>query len=71
MQLLDQRILIASIVEVQATINEALRNGEFELAETLWVLQREKGERLKNGNYYPKSDNRGTSETNQGDGQGG
>ncbi len=64
----DSKILIASIVEVQGTINEAIANGEFKLADKLWLLQQEKGKRLKNGHYYTKPDNRRTPKTDQGDG---
>ena len=47
-----------------------MARGNFEDAEKMWVLQREKGERLKNGDYFTRTNHSGTPEANLGDGQG-
>jgi hypothetical protein len=65
-----QRILIQSILELQECLQEQWRLGQLESVSDLWRLQRERAERLKHGNYYTEPHSRGTSEANQGDGQG-
>ena len=47
-----------------------MARGNFEDAEKMWVLQREKGERLKNGDYFTNTHHSGTPEDNLGNGQG-
>jgi hypothetical protein len=63
-------ILIASLKEVQECLNEQWARGNYPDVDKMWVLQREKGERLKNGDYFTNTHHSGTPETNFGDGQG-
>jgi hypothetical protein len=44
--------------------------GNYDTVDRMWLLQREKGERLKNGDYFTESHYPGASEANGGDGQG-
>lgn len=44
--------------------------GNYPDVDKMWLLQKEKGERLKNGDYYTRTHHSGTPEANSGDGQG-
>jgi hypothetical protein len=47
-----------------------MAKGNYDTVDHMWKLQRERGERLKNGNYFTRTHHSGTPEANSGDGQG-
>jgi hypothetical protein len=67
---LELNILIASLIETQESLNEQMAKGNYDTVDHMWKLQRERGERLKNGNYFTRTHHSGTPEANSGDGQG-
>jgi hypothetical protein len=70
MDLQAKRILLASILETQECLQEQFDVGDFDSISVIWKLQREKAERLKNGDYYTRPHSRGITKADQGDGQG-
>jgi hypothetical protein len=67
---LELNILIASLIETQECLNEQMGKGNYATVDHMWKLQRERGERLKNGDYFTRTHHSGTPEANSGDGQG-
>jgi hypothetical protein len=61
---------MASLTEVQECLNEQMARGNYPDVDKMWVLQREKGERLKNGDYFTIANHSGTPEADLGNGQG-
>ena len=66
----DQKILIASIIEVQELVHCLIADGRDTSAWLLLEEQQMKVERLENRSYYSESDSRRTTEADEGDGQG-
>jgi hypothetical protein len=70
MDLQAKRILLASILETQECLQEQFEIGDFDSISIIWKLQREKAERLRNGDYYTQPHSRGITKADERDGQG-